>query len=96
MRGTSGAGALKYREGDLVVEVHAAPGRHDPAVDSFDQARAGKQVELVVQGFGRTFGRFLLTPTPGLRVTFDRRIIAIALSDQVAAAFLTETAMNDH
>lgn len=56
----------------------------------------GKQVELVVQGFGRTFGRFLLTPTPGLPVTFDRRIIAIALSDQVASAFLAATAMNDH
>lgn len=56
----------------------------------------GKQVELVVQGYGRTFGRFLLTPTPGRPVSFDRRIIAVALADQVAAAFIAETAMNDH
>jgi hypothetical protein len=52
----------------------------------------GKQVELVVQGYGRVFGRFLLVPTPGRPVTFDRRIVAVALADQVAAAFLAETA----
>jgi hypothetical protein len=52
----------------------------------------GKQVELVVQGYGRIFGRFLLVPTPGLPVTFDRRIIAIALADQVSAAFIAESA----
>ncbi len=55
----------------------------------------GKQVELVVQGYGRVFGRFLLTPTPGLPVTFDRRIIAVALADQVAAAFIAETAISN-
>jgi hypothetical protein len=52
----------------------------------------GKQVELVVSGFGRTFGRFLMTPTPGHPVSFDRRIIAVALADQVAAAFIAESA----
>ena len=45
----------------------------------------GKQVELVVQGYGRVFGRYLLKPTPGRPVSFDRRIIAVALADQVAA-----------
>jgi K+-sensing histidine kinase KdpD len=52
----------------------------------------GKQVELVVSGYGQTFGRFLLTPTPGHPVSFDRRIVAIALADQVAAAFVAESA----
>jgi K+-sensing histidine kinase KdpD len=52
----------------------------------------GKQVELVVSGYGRTFGRYLLTPTPGKPVSFDRRIVAISLADQVAAAFIAETA----
>jgi K+-sensing histidine kinase KdpD len=52
----------------------------------------GKQVELVVSGFGRTFGRFLLTPTPGHPVSFDRRIIAVALADQVASAFVAQSA----
>jgi Domain of unknown function (DUF4118) len=54
----------------------------------------GKQVELVVQGYGRTFGRFLMTPTPGLPASFDRRIIAVALADQVAAAFIAESSMS--
>jgi K+-sensing histidine kinase KdpD len=56
----------------------------------------GRQVELVVSGFGRTFGRFLLTPTPGRPVTFDRRIIAVALADQVAAAFIAESATTNN
>jgi len=50
----------------------------------------GRQVELVVSGYGRTFGRFLLTPQPGRPVSFDRRIVAIALADQVAAAFVAQ------
>ena len=54
----------------------------------------GKQVELVVSGYGRTFGRFLLTPSPGRPVSFDRRIVAIALADQVAAAFIAESALS--
>ena len=52
----------------------------------------GKQVELIVSGYGRTFGRFLLVPQPGQPVSFDRRIVAIALADQVAAAFVAESA----
>jgi K+-sensing histidine kinase KdpD len=53
----------------------------------------GKHVELVVQGYGYVFGRYLLTPTPGRPVSFDRRIIAVALADQVAAAFIAERAI---
>jgi K+-sensing histidine kinase KdpD len=52
----------------------------------------GHQVELIVSGYGRTFGRFLLTPRPGRPVSFDRRIVAIALADQVAAAFVAAPA----
>lgn len=55
----------------------------------------GKHVELVVQGYGRVFGRYLLTPTPGRPVSFDRRIIAVALADQVAASFIAQTATNN-
>ena len=49
----------------------------------------GKQVELEVSGYGKTFGRFLLEPTPGEPIGFDRCIIAIALADQVAAAYMS-------
>jgi K+-sensing histidine kinase KdpD len=52
----------------------------------------GHRVDLVVAGYGRTFGRFLLTPRPGRPVSFDRRIVATALADQVAAAFVADSA----
>ncbi len=53
----------------------------------------GRHVELPVAGFGKVFGRYLLVPTPGRPVSFDRRIVAVALSDQVAAAFVAVTAL---
>jgi len=47
-------------------------------------------VGLEVQGGGQTYGRYLLTPTPGLPVSFERRIVAVALADQVGAAFAAD------
>ncbi|MBV8159694.1 MAG: DUF4118 domain-containing protein [Acidimicrobiia bacterium] len=52
-----------------------------------------KQVELLVEGRGRPLGRFILTPTPGKPVPFDKRLVAIALSDQVGAALATPQAV---
>jgi hypothetical protein len=46
----------------------------------------GKQVELLVQSQARTYGRYVLVPTPGRPVSFERRVVAVALSDQVGAA----------
>jgi hypothetical protein len=46
----------------------------------------GKEVDLVVQGRGQVLGRFVLVPTPGLPVSWDRRVVAVALADQVGAA----------
>lgn len=43
-------------------------------------------VVLSVDGNGRQWGRFLLTPTPGLPVPFERRVVAVALADQAGAA----------
>jgi K+-sensing histidine kinase KdpD len=48
-------------------------------------------VELPVVVSGRTFGRFLLEPSPGAGVRLEARIVAVALADQLAA-FLTGTA----
>jgi K+-sensing histidine kinase KdpD len=56
----------------------------------------GKQVELPVEGHGHTFGRYLLVPTPGLTVTFDRRVVAVAVADQVAAAFAAYSQREHH
>lgn len=48
-----------------------------------------KHVELLVDAQGRHLGRFILTPTPGQPIPFDKRLVAIALADQVGAAMVT-------
>jgi K+-sensing histidine kinase KdpD len=46
----------------------------------------GPELELPVRSRGLTQGRFLLTPTPGHPVSLQRRVVAVALADQVGAA----------
>lgn len=45
----------------------------------------GPELELVVQRGDQTLGRFVLTPTPGYPVSFQRRVVAVTLADQVGA-----------
>jgi K+-sensing histidine kinase KdpD len=57
---------------------------HGGALWAVDQiGLPGPEIELVVQGRGQPLGRFLLTPTPGLPVSLQRRVVAVALADQV-------------
>jgi K+-sensing histidine kinase KdpD len=46
----------------------------------------GPEIELLVQNQGRTLGRFVLTPTPGDPVSRERRVVAVAIADQVGAS----------
>ena len=46
----------------------------------------GPELALLVQSRGQTLGRFILTPTPGFPVSLQRRIVAVALADQVGGA----------
>jgi len=46
----------------------------------------GPEIELLVQNQGRTLGRFVLTPTPGFPVSRERRVVAVAIADQVGAS----------
>ena len=48
----------------------------------------GPQMELLVQPRGEPLGRFVLTPTPGYPVSFKRRVVAVALADQVGTSLL--------
>jgi K+-sensing histidine kinase KdpD len=50
------------------------------------QGLPGEEVELEVSAQGRYGGRFILRPEPGRPVSFDRRIVAVALADQVGAS----------
>jgi K+-sensing histidine kinase KdpD len=48
----------------------------------------GKEVDLIVHGRGRRLGRFIMTPSPGVPVSWNRRVVAVALADQVGAALM--------
>ena len=56
-------------------------GRRSWAVD--DLGLPGPEIELPVHVQGRTLGRFVLTPTPGTPVSRERRVVAVAIADQV-------------
>jgi K+-sensing histidine kinase KdpD len=51
-----------------------------------DVGLPGPEIELLVHGRGILLGRFVLTPTPGLPVAIQPRVVAVALADQVGAA----------
>ena len=51
------------------------------AVDSL--GLPGPEIELLVQVQGRVLGRFVLTPTPGTPVSYEQRVVAVAIADQV-------------
>ncbi len=46
----------------------------------------GPEIELPVKAKGLTVARFVLTPTSGWPVSQERRLVAVALADQVGAA----------
>ena len=52
--------------------------------DGFELPHAA--TELLVEGGGEVLGRFVLRPTPGVGVSTGRRMIAVALADQLGAA----------
>jgi hypothetical protein len=57
---------------------------HRYADGEFELPREGAALPVVAGG--RTLGRFVLIPTPGVGVSKERRLSAIALADQVGAA----------
>ena len=48
-----------------------------------------QEAELPVQSGGQVWGRYLLVATPGFPVSFERRIVAVALAAQAGAALAT-------
>ncbi len=48
----------------------------------------GRELELQVYSQGRQLGRFLVEPTPGSPIPLERRVVAVAIADQVGSALL--------
>lgn len=80
---------FEYRTGLDVPRL-----RHDGQVVSgntvVDVSREGlprsDEIELLVEGGGRFWGRFLLRAGPDARPSLAQRLVAVALADQVGAA----------
>jgi hypothetical protein len=72
--------ALPRLERSGVIEAT----EHHFANGEFELPREG--VALPVVGAGQTMGRFVLIPTPGVGVSKERRLSAVALADHVGAA----------
>jgi hypothetical protein len=77
-----------HRLGELAVSGAdvAVSGVHERRMSggNFELPRDG--VELGVVAHGETVGRFVLEPSPGVGVSLEQRVVAIALADQVGQA----------
>ena len=45
----------------------------------------GREVEMIVEYRGKTFGRFAMVPSPGTPVSPERLLVAAFIADQVGA-----------
>jgi K+-sensing histidine kinase KdpD len=50
----------------------------------------GKELVLLVHARGHVLGGFVLEPTPGWPVSNERRLVAVAVADQVASVLMPE------
>jgi K+-sensing histidine kinase KdpD len=50
----------------------------------------GQEIALAVMARGEVVGRFVLVPTPGEGISLQRRLVAVALADQVGALALSQ------
>ena len=50
----------------------------------------GREVELIVEYRGASFGRFVMVPTPGAPVAAERLLVAAFIADQVGAALAVQ------
>jgi K+-sensing histidine kinase KdpD len=50
----------------------------------------GPEVEILAKWRGRVVGRFVVTPTPGVTVSLEQRIVAVAVVDVFAAYLVGE------
>lgn len=81
--GISGPPPAQIEFGGNVVHV----GLHWPA---HEIGIPGPEAEILCQFRGETVGRFVLTPTPGLAISRERRVVAVAMANLVAGLLYEE------
>ncbi len=75
------SGATKQPIMRLEHDGHVFLGGRTWAVDRL--GLPGPEIELLVQIQGHALGRFILTPSAGTPVSHERRLVAVAIADQV-------------
>ena len=74
---------------EAVQDQHHRFGRLPDGAGGFELPEQG--VELPVLARGQHIGRFLLSPTHGVAVSLEQRLVAVAIADQVAAVWIPES-----
>lgn len=74
------------RQGSIEDVTHLRYGVGDGGRGGFELSAEG--VELPVLARGQHIGRFILVPTPGVAVSLEQRMVAVAIADQVAAVWI--------
>ena len=74
---------------EAVHDLHHRYGRLPDGAGGFELPEQG--VELPVLARGQHIGRFLLSPTHGVAVSLEQRLVAVAIADQVAAVWIPES-----
>jgi hypothetical protein len=79
---------LSYRE--TIKAYPTAGGAYMVTRAGFELPEQG--CEIPVSGRGRLLGRFVLEPRPGVGVSLEQRVVAVALADQVGATLAVPAA----
>ena len=89
--------AVRRRAGCARASVATAPsrgsderrfGRLADGAGGFELPEQGAEIPVLVRG--QQIGRFVLEPTPGVAVSLEQRLVAVAIADQVATVWMPE------
>jgi hypothetical protein len=78
------------RSGAIEGLVERRYGRLADGAGGFELPPEGAEIPVLVRG--QHVGRFVLEPTPGVAVSLEQRLVAVAIADQVATVWVTERA----
>ena len=80
---SSGPPPAQIRSGGNVIHVGLQWPTQDIGIP-------GPEAEVLCQWRGETLGRFVLTPTPGLAISRERRVVAVSMANLVGALLRDE------
>ena len=76
------------RHGGIEGQPARRFGRLPDGAGGFELPEPGPEIPVLVRG--QPVGRFVLEPTPGVAVSLEQRLVAVAIADQVATVWVSE------